>query len=67
MTPLIAAIDHENVKIAEILLEHGANPNQTSSNGTYPLLLLLAFPATCFREVFERSSAFLSLFPFLVY
>jgi ankyrin repeat protein len=41
VTALHAAIDHENVQIALLLLENGADPNQAEANGTTPLHLAL--------------------------
>merc|ERR1711879_333899 len=41
ITALHAAIDHENVQIALLLLESGADPNQAEANGTTPLHLAL--------------------------
>jgi len=35
--PLGTAISQDNVPVVQILLQHGANPNQTNANGNVPL------------------------------
>ncbi|CAB0041031.1 unnamed protein product [Trichogramma brassicae] len=36
-TPLHLALDHENMKVAEMLLQRGVNPNSADNNGMTPL------------------------------
>ncbi|XP_014228211.1 serine/threonine-protein kinase TNNI3K-like [Trichogramma pretiosum] len=50
-SPLFIAAQYKNVEIAELLLEHRANPNQSDHEGSTPLHAL-ALPCLC--ECIER-------------